>query len=234
MEGKKKFIEGVKKGLEKLSLNEAEMDKGLKRTEFKEGFMDMEMFGAEKIEKAIFSITVMYEPSMTENSVIVWPADDYDLPFYWCSLTQMPGMNILIIDFMPLMDVVLCPQYGEKYLLDLQVIKNSATEKLKDGILDKAFSLSTKTKWAFSPQSTVFLLTDEIIHDLGPVVDEYSKLYIKLWQEAKTFDQDEERQFCKRKKEATRKLLRENDPGYYPLLNILGEDKTNRLFDLFF
>ena len=42
MEGKKKFIEGVKKGLEKLALNEAEMDKGLKRTEFKEGFMDMD------------------------------------------------------------------------------------------------------------------------------------------------------------------------------------------------
>ena len=44
----------------------------------------------------------------------------------------------------------------------------------------------------------------------------------------------EELDFCKRKKEATRKLMKENDPGYPFMVNIFGEEKTHKVFDIVF
>ena len=44
----------------------------------------------------------------------------------------------------------------------------------------------------------------------------------------------EELDFCKRKKEATRKLMKENDPGYPFMVNVFGEEKTRKVFDIVF
>ena len=228
------FISEVKKSLEQLPLREVAVDPELKRIEVEGGCIDIEMFKAEKIEKLTFSTIKIHESSVSEGSVLVWPEDTYDLPLFWCNLTQMPGMNIFINDFSPLMDIVVWPQYGEKYLDDLLAIKDSAAEKLKDGMVEREFKLSTKTAWALSPHRTVFSLTDACIPRLVPIVDEYTKLYLKLWQDSASIEKNEEKKFCKRKKEALRKMMEENDPGYHFMVNIFGEDKTRKVFDLIF
>jgi len=234
MEEKRDFASVVKKSLDQLPLREVAVDPGLKRIEVEGGSIEIETFKAEKIEKLTFSTIKIHESSVSEESLLVWPEDTYDLPLFWCNLTQMPGMNIFINDFSPLMDVVVWPQYGEKYLDDLLAIKDSAAEKLKDGMVERKFKLSTKTAWALSPHRTIFSLTDACIPRLGPIVDEYCKLYLKLWQDSAPIKKHEERQFCKRKKEALRKMMKENDPGYHFMVNIFGEDKTHKVFDLIF
>ena len=165
---------------------------------------------------------------------MVWPEDHYDLPLFWCNLSQMAGMNIFINDLSPLTDVVVWPEYGEKYLNDLQTVKDHALERLKDGILDKNFKLNTKTAWTLSPHHAIFSITVESIQRLSPIVDEICQLYLKLWKDSRPINQNEEAQFCKRKKAAVKKMMKENDPGYYFMINIFGEENTRKVFDLLF
>jgi len=234
MDERKDFLSRIKMNLDQLSLEEVTVDPKLKKIEVEGGAIDLTMYKCHKVEKLTFSTIKIYESSVSEESLLVWSEDNYDLPLFWCNLTQMPGMNIFINDFTPLMDIVVWPNYGEKYLDDLLAVKNSAAEQLKEGMVDKAFTLSTKTAWALSPHCTIFSLKDESISQLASIVDQYCTLYLKLWQEATLIEPKEERQFAQRKKEAVRKMMKENDPGYYFMVNIFGEDKTRKIFDLIF
>lgn len=228
------FLGRMRRNLEQLALQEVSLDESLKKIEVEGGSIELSLHTSAKIEKLTYSTISIHASSVAESSLLAWPQDGYNLPLFWCNLTSMPGMNIFINDFTPLTDIVMWPRYGERYLDDLMAVKSSAAEELKEGIVDKAFPLSTKTAWALSPHCTVFTLKDEVIPQLGSVVDRYCKLYLKLWQEAVMIENGEERQFAQRKKAAVRKLMKENDPGYYFMVNIFGEDKTKKVFDLIF
>jgi len=58
--------------------------------------------------------------------------------------------------------------------------------------------------------------------------------YIKHWQQAEQITEDKKREFYLKKKEATRKLLKGNDPGYPIMVGIFGEEKTSKVFDFVF
>jgi ribosomal protein S6 len=44
----------------------------------------------------------------------------------------------------------------------------------------------------------------------------------------------EERAFAMRKREAARRIMKENDPGYYFMVNIFGQETTTKVFDFIF
>jgi len=58
--------------------------------------------------------------------------------------------------------------------------------------------------------------------------------YIALWKKASTLDDGPEKQFYLRKKAATRKLMKANDPGYAFMIDVFGEDSTKKVFDSVF
>jgi hypothetical protein len=234
MEEKIDLMTGGRKRLERLSLEEVPVDQDLKHIEVEGGSIDLEIFKAEKVEKVVLSTVRIHARSVSEGSVFVWPADSYDLPLFWYNLTQMPGMNMFIADLTPMVDIVVWPEYGEKYLDDLHAVKNSAIEKLKDGIVEKELRFSTKTMWAMSPHCTILSLTDAGASELDPIIDEYTALYLRLWEGAAPMGESEESEFSKRKKKATRKTMKENDPGYPFMVNVFGEEKTKKMFDLVF
>jgi len=234
MDAKDFYLDRMRSNLGQLKLQEVSLDEALTKIEVEGGSIDLSLHKTDKIEKLTFSTISIHASSVAESSLLAWPEDGYNLPLFWCNLTSMPGMNIFINDFTPLTDIVMWPQYGERYLDDLMAVKSSAANELKEGMVDKAFPLSTKTAWALSPHCTVFSLQDEVIPRLGSVVEQYCKLYLKLWQEAVMIEKGEERQFAQRKKEAVRKMMKENDPGYYFMVNIFGEDTTRQVFDLIF
>jgi hypothetical protein len=113
MDGKSDFIEGAKKSLAPVLVQEVDIDEGVKRIEVEGGSIDLDVFRAKKVEKAVFSTIRIHAQSVAEQSVLVWPEDTYDLPIFWCNLSQMPNMNMAIFDFLPLMDVVVWPQYAD-------------------------------------------------------------------------------------------------------------------------
>ena len=230
----KDFLAQMRKCLEQMALQEVAIDLSMKKIEAEGGAIDLALLKAEKIEKVTFSTITLHESSVSEASLLAWPEDGTNLPLFWCNLTRMPGMNIFINDFTPMTDLVLYPHYGERYLDDLLSVKSAAAETLKEGMVDKSFTLSTKTVWALSPHYTVFSVADEAVPKLGSVIEEYCKLYVKLWQDADKIENSEERQFSQKKKAAVRKMMKENDPGYYFMVNIFGQETTTKVFDFIF
>jgi hypothetical protein len=234
MDGKSDFIEGAKKSLAPVLVQEVDIDEGVKRIEVEGGSIDLDVFRAKKVEKAVFSTIRIHAQSVAEQSVLVWPEDTYDLPIFWCNLSQMPNMNMAIFDFLPLMDVVVWPQYAEKYLKGLAQVKEQALGILEDGIVDTVYELSTVIAHAISPCKVILKVTEAGAARVPRAVDEYSKAYITHWEEAEPLQVDGELDFCKRKKGAIKRLMKENDPGYPFMVKVFGEEKTRKVFDIIF
>ncbi len=78
------------------------------------------------------------------------------------------------------------------------------------------------------------IISDEGISRLPEVMHEYIQAYMKLWQDAKPIAEKPEGDFYLRKKEATRALMKRNDPGFPIMASIFGEEKTRKVFDLVF
>jgi len=234
MEDRFHFIKAARQGLEKLSLKSVPIDPSLKFIKVEDGWITLDIFQGEKIAKAVFSIIEISSMSVVEQSVLIWPGNGYDLPVFWCNLTRMPVSSFHIFDLIPVMDLVIWPSYGEKYLSALRELKKKATDHLKDGIAEKDFALTAAVAYAFSPFRLCFKLTDEGVSRITPLVEEYSRAYVNLWQKAEPVRQPDEEAFCTRKREAVRKLMKENDPGYPIMIRTFGEETTKRVFDTVF
>ena len=228
------FISSGKKGLAQLSLQSVAIDPALINIEAEGGRMMLDIFRGDKISKVVFSVIEVSSLSLAEQSILIWPGDGYDLPVFFCNLTQMPGMSFHIFDLIPVMDLVVWPRYGEKYLAGLPELRKKAVEHLKEGIAEKDFELTSPIAWTFSPYRILLKLTDEGVSRIVPVMKEYCRAYINLWQKAEPVRQPDEDAFCKRKKEALRKLMKENDPGYPIMVGIFGEENTKKQFDIVF
>ena len=225
----------AKKFLENLPLESVSINQGLKHIEVEGGTIDLEVYKCEKIEKVVFVTIKIHETGVSDETVIVWPDDTYNFPFFWCTLTVIPSvMNALILDFAPLMDFVVWPEYAEKYIQGINDLKIKASKILSDTIVDKAIDLPSLSVYTFSPYRIVANLSDEGVLRLPQVLNEYIPAYIKHWQQAEQITEDKKREFYLKKKEATRKLLKGNDPGYPIMVGIFGEEKTRKVFDIVF
>ncbi len=228
------FIEEIKKGFTGLLLQPVELDPSLKHIEAEGGKISLEVFCNEKIAKAVFSSIEIDSLSVCEQSAILWPADNYDIPVFWCNLTQMPGMSFHIFDLIPIMDIVLWPQYADNYLSSLQELKQKSLEILGDSVAEKNFDLTSVVNRAFSPYRIVLKLTEGGVSLLAPVLKGYCDAYIHLYQNAEPVLQTTEREFAMQKREAVRRLMKENDPGYPLMAGLFGEEQTAKVFDIVF
>jgi hypothetical protein len=228
------FIENIKKNLSGLDLQPLMIDPALSSVEVAGGRIRLEVFRSDKISKAVFSIIEIDAMDVSEQSVIMWPQDGYDLPIFWCNLTQMPGLSFHIFDLIPLMDIVVWQEYGEKYLLKLPELRQKAEELLGGGITEKNFALSSLVGWTFSPYRILLKLSEEGVAALAPVLQEYAAAYLECYKKAEPVSRPEERAFAMRKREAARKIMKENDPGYPLMTNLFGEDRTVKIFDIVF
>ena len=228
------FLEEVKKGFAGLALKEVALESSLRHIEVKGGRSRLEVFKSENIAKAVFSAIDIDSMQVCEQSVILWPADHCDLPVFWCNLTQMPGMSIHIFDLVPAMDIVLQPQYGRHYLMVLQELRAKAEELLGGEITEKNFALTSPVSWALSPYRILFKLTDAGSARLAPVLQAYCAAYSNFCHNAAPVSDSAEREFVTRRREAVRRLMKENDPGYPLMVNLFGAEQTAQVFDIVF
>jgi len=231
MADEKDFIEEAKQVFSSLSLETVPVDPDLKRIDAEGGSIELDVYTAEKIEKVVFCTITIHANSVSEKSVLVWPAEGYDLPIAWCNQTGMSGMNIPIFDFVPTMDLVMWPQYAEKYMTVLNDARKNSVEVFKDTITDKAFDMPSRVAHVLSPYKLIMMVSDEGAQYIPEVMSVYGNAYMGCWEKAEPLQAGEERDFCIRKKEAVRKLMKENDPGYPFMVDVFGEEKTNKVFD---
>ena len=139
------FAGHAKKCMGALSLVPVDLDPKLARIEVEGGTIALDLFKAEKLEKVVFCTIRMHESGVVESTAMAWPDDNHHLPILWCNLTIVPGvMNVPIFDFVPLMDIVVWPDYAERYIAGVSTLRDNALELLGDAVTDKAVNLPSR------------------------------------------------------------------------------------------
>ena len=229
------FMKEAKQSLKQLPLTDSSLDPDLKKIDVEGGTIELELFTCEKIEKVVLSAIKIHESGVSDETVIIWPDNAYNFPALWFTLTVIPSvMNVPIIDFVPMMDFVVWPAYAEKYVQGVKDLKLKALETFGDTVLDKAIDLPSLSVYTFSPYNLVAKISDEGISRLPEVMNEYMKAYIELWRQAEQVTEKPEHDFYLKKKEATRLLMKGNDPGFPIMASIFGEERTRKVFDRVF
>jgi hypothetical protein len=229
------FMKEAKQSLKQLPLTDSSLDPDLKKIDVEGGTIDLELFTCEKIEKVVLSAIKIHESGVSDETVIIWPDNAYNFPALWFTLTVIPSvMNVPIIDFVPMMDFVVWPAYAEKYVQGVKDLRLKALEIFGETVLDKAIDLPSLSVYTFSPYHLVAKISDEGISRLPEVMNEYMKAYIELWRQAEQVTEKPEQDFYLKKKEATRLLMKGNDPGFSIMASIFGQERTRKVFDLVF
>ena len=119
------FTGHAKQSLDALNLVPVDLDPQLARIEADGGTIDLELFKADKLEKVVLCTINIHESGVLESTAMAWPDDDHNLPILWCNLTIVPEvMNVPIFDFVPMMDIVVWPDYANNYVAGLSDLRD--------------------------------------------------------------------------------------------------------------
>ncbi len=229
------FAGQAKQSMSALALTALDLDPDLASIEVDRGTIDLEYFKTDKLEKVVFCTIRMHETGVVESTAMAWPDDEHNLPILWCNLTIVPEvMNVAVFDFAPMMDVVVWPEYAERYVAGISDLRDNALEALGDTVIDKATNLPSLSVYALSPYRLVANVTNEGIDRIPSIAKEYISAYISLLQSAPALNDGPKKQFYLKKKAATRKLMKANDPGYAFMVDVFGEEKTHKVFNIVF
>ena len=229
------FTGHAKQSLNALSLAPVDLDPKLSRIEVDGGTIDLALFKADKLEKVVLCTINISESGVLESTAMAWPDDDHNLPILWCNLTIVPEvMNVPIFDFVPMMDIVVWPDYANNYVAGVSDLRANAMELYGETVRDKAVNLPSLSVYTLSPYRLVANITDEGINKTPEVMKAYITEYITLWQKAPKLNDGPEKQFFLKKKAATRTLMKANDPGYPFMVSVFGEENTKMVFDSVF
>ncbi|MFC1670707.1 hypothetical protein ACFL20_09960 [Spirochaetota bacterium] len=226
------FTHEAKKGLSTIPLTPLDLDPELKTIEVEGGKIELGVYGADKIEKIVFCTIMLHETSVLESTAMVWPDDNHNFPALWLNLTIVPSvMNVPIFDFVPMMDYVVWPEYAEKYIAPVLNLREIAMEILGNEVIDKAADLPSKSIYTLSPYKVVAKISDNGIEKVPEILHEYINGYIDIWRNSAPINDKNEKDFYVRKKTAVRELMKANDPGYFFMVNVFGEDMTRKVFN---
>lgn len=256
-----KFIENAKTTFESLMETPVDFDEELRNyvTEDGKGSLELDVYTSDKIEKIVFSAiqlenkieyedpetgkisTMEYEVS--EESVFIYPDEGYELPVFWSNMTCMYMMGgliktyILIFDFLPLQDLVMTPDYGTEYIAPLYDTKKHVMEDiLKRTVKNKdAYeNLGPPVPNVYSPYRMITQVSFFGALRNADVLDAYGSAYLNLVETATQLAPGAQLDYASQKHSALREFLGANDPGYKYMLDVFGEDVTQRVGDVIF
>ena len=183
----------------------------------------------------MFSSIHIEATGVYEESVFVYPEEGYDFPVLWANLTRFPGVNILIVDFIPLQDIVMSPDYAEEYVEPLKEVKATVlNEVLAGAVFDKAVDVRSLAVYAFSPYKTSIMIASNGLNSLSDALAEYCEAYIELVDSAEILADGPDKNYSEEKMAAFLSLFRENDPGYVYMIKAFGQEVTDDVFEIVF
>ena len=229
------FILKAKDIFSTLVLSKVELDPEIRKIEADGGLIELEVYKTEKLEKIVFCFINIFDSGVIEATVLAWPDDQYNFPVLWCNLTIVPAvMNVPVFDFIPLEDIVIHPEYADQYLDNLSELRSKALDVFGDTVIDKAIDLPSKTVYSLSPFNLVAMISGEGIPHVPKVAEEYINAYIEMSKNAVPITDEKIKEHSIRKKMAARALMKANDPGYPFMIDVFGEDRTRRVFNIVF
>jgi len=229
------FLNPARQGLiAPTALEPVAIDAELNRIRADGGSIDLDVYRSEKVQKAVFCDIRLHATNVSEKSVMLWPGDGYDFPALWLNLTQMPGINVAIFDFIPMLDIVAHEPYAVRYMAGMRALREKAFAVLGDTVIDKAFELTSLAIHALSPYRLIVMVSDAGAERIPLVMDEYIRVYRDIIHNAGPIEDKELRALCQERKAAISRLLKANDPGYPFMVKVFGQAKTDAVFEVVF
>jgi len=162
-------------------------------------------------------------------------SDDYDLPIYACEFDESAPRLAVTIDFMPLADIAVHEEYGERYLDPLAGLWRKY--RTIPGFTKEGRCLVQRRygPWPWARETLSPYCLDGKIEEredrkkVMEAIVEYTRVWLDLWRKAKPISDPEYKQEILMRKKTMQRYYRDRDPGGEVLKKIFGEGK-HRLF----
>lgn len=195
--------------------------------------------GSDKIEKIVIG-ELHYMRRAKYCILSMTASDDYDLPVFACEFDESAPRLSITIDLMPMVDIVVHPQYREKYLDPLSDVwrkYRTIPGFTKEGrcLIQRRYA---SWPWARATLSPYPL--DGKIEEPGDryrtieAIIEYARFWLDLLKKAEPVKDPDYKQEMLTRKRAMQKYYRDLDPGGEVIKKLFGEEKHKLFISLVF
>ena len=195
--------------------------------------------GSDKIEKITYG-ELHYMGRVKYCALNFTASDNYDLPILACEFDESAARLSITLDFMPLVDIAVHPEYREKYLDPLGALwrkYRTIPGLTKEGrcLVQRRYAPWPWARATLSPYPIDGRVEEP--QDRQAVLEaivEYASLWLDMMKTAEPITDPAYRQEMITRKAALQKYYRDLDPGGEVLKKIFGEEKKNLFVSLIF
>jgi hypothetical protein len=195
--------------------------------------------GSDKIEKIAYG-ELHYMKRAKYCSFNMTAGDDYDLPIFTCEFDETPKRVSITIDFIPVVDIGVHPEYRNKYFAPLDSLWRKY-RKL-DGLTEDGRCLVQRryAAWPWARASMSHYPIDGRVYEVEDrqqiveAVIAYAKVWLSLLDNAEPVQDLEYKKEMTNRRKAVQKYFRELDPGGEVLKKIFGDEGEKLIVSLIF
>ncbi len=166
--------------------------------------------------------------------------DDYDLPIFACEFDETSKRLSLTVDFMPVVDIAVYPEYRKKYLdplADLWRTYRSIPGLTEEGrcLVQRRYGPWPWARATMSPYPIDGRVTETEVRNkaVEPIVA-YARAWLALLDRAQPVPEGDYKQEMLRRKRTMQKYYRDLDPGGEVLKKLFGEEGHKLFVSLVF
>ena len=195
--------------------------------------------GSDKIEKITYG-ELHYMGRVKYCALNFTAGDNYDLPVFACEFDESAARLSITLDFMPLVDIAVHPEYRETYLDPLAGLWRKY--RTIPGLTKECRCLLQRryAPWPWARATLSHYPIDgrvEEPQDRQAVIEaifDYARLWLDMMKKAEPITDPAYKQEMLTRKAALQKYYRDLDPGGEVLKKIFGEEKKNLFVSLIF
>ncbi len=203
------------------------------------GYKAFRLKGSGKIDKIGYG-ELHYMRRAKYCSLNMTVSDDYDLPIFACEFDESSKRLSITVDFMPVVDVGVYPEYREKYLDVLSDVWRKY--RTLPGLTEEGRCLVQRRygPWPWARESLSPYPIDGRIpnpedrYTVIEVVVAYARTWLKLLEEAQPIPEGDYKQEMITRKRAMQKYYRDLDPGGEVLKKVVGDEMEKVIVSLIF
>ena len=203
------------------------------------GYKAYRIQGSNKIDKIALG-ELHYMRRAKYCSINMTSSDDYDLPVFACEFDETAKRVSITVDLMPVVDIVVHPEYREKHLDPLANIWRKY--RTIPGLTEKGRCLVQRRygPWPWARETLSPYPIDGRVSepkDRYGVVDAlvaYARVWLDLMHKAEPIQDPEYKQEMLTRKKAMQKYYRDLDPGGEVLKKVVGEEAERLIVSLIF
>jgi hypothetical protein len=195
--------------------------------------------GSDKIEKITYG-ELHYMGRVKYCALNFTASDNYDLPVLACEFDESAARLSITLDFMPLVDMAVHPEYREKYLDPLGGLwrkYRTIPGFTKEGrcLVQRRYAPWPWARASLSPYPIDGRVEEpqDRLAVLEAIV-EYARLWLDMMKKAEPIADPVYKQEMITRKKALQKYYRDLDPGGEVLKKLFGEEKKNLFVSLIF